>query len=128
PRLYRTIGTVPNARAIAVRYSGWYTQVAEFAQMIAKSNAAADLNLFAISYDGTSWRGSEDAAAALGFIGSNALATGSATGPTAAVLTSANVERFALRPNLMLAVTADERVPVVVRFRDGDFVNVTTAT
>ncbi|HEY9597757.1 MAG TPA: phage tail protein, partial [Cyanophyceae cyanobacterium] len=55
PPFYRTVGSVPNLRSLVTRYTGWYTQVAEFAQRIVRSNAPAQFNLFAIQQSGTTW-------------------------------------------------------------------------
>jgi len=126
PRLYRTVGTVPNLRAIVNRYTGWHTQVAEFAQNVALSNAPPQLNLFASTQDGASWRGVDDAAPTLGLGAGANEATGAGALP--AILVGSLAEPFALRPGMELAITADDRVPVVVRFQPGDFANIAAAT
>jgi phage tail-like protein len=91
-RLYRTVGTVPGLRAIVSQYTGWFTQVAEFVQHIARANDAPTYNLFASVERGTAWRGTDDASAALGFGPGNTDAAGS--GLVAASLTSAIAHRM----------------------------------
>jgi hypothetical protein len=129
PYRYRTVGTVPNIRSIVTRYGRWYPQVAEFAEQIARSTVAAQLNTFWIAQGGETWHGGDDAAPVLGLVGANSTATGSSIPPpaTPARLTSAPGP-FALRHGMELAVTADERIPVVVRFGADDFSNIAQAT
>lgn len=126
PHLYRNVGTVPNLRAIVQRYTGWYTQVAEFAQHIARSNMPPQLNVFAVTEEAGLWRGTDDAAPVLGFGAGSNEATGSGSLP--AILVSTASEPFALRPGMEFAITADNRIPVVVRFRPGDFADMGNAT
>jgi phage tail-like protein len=126
PRLYRTVGTALNLRAIVNRYTGWFTQIAEFAQNIARTNLPPQLNVFAIQEQPDGWRGTDDASAPLGFAEGNDEATGAASLP--ATLVSSSAEPFALRPDMEIAVTTDERLPVVVRLREGDFVDIAAAT
>jgi phage tail-like protein len=126
PRLYRSMGTIPNLRTIVHHYTGWHTQVAEFAQHIARANQPPQLNLFAIVEDAGAWRGADDAAPLLGFDAAHSTASGSEDGP--AILVSTTSGLFALRPNVELAVTADDRLPVAVLFRPGDFADMARAT
>ncbi|HEY9232991.1 MAG TPA: hypothetical protein VIS78_12620, partial [Blastocatellia bacterium] len=126
PHLYRGVGTIPNLRALVNRYTGWYAQVAEFTQQIARANALPQLNLFAIVEDASGWRGTDDAAPALGFGAGNNASSGSGSLP--ATLVSSLAEPFALRPGMEIAVTADDRIPVVVRIEPGDFNNIAAAT
>lgn len=126
PRLYRTTGTVPNLRTIVNRYTGWNAQVAELVHNIARSNTPPQLNVFARIEDGAVWRGSDDAAPVLGFGAGNASAVGTPGNP--AVLTGTLAEPFALHEGVELAITADDRIPVAVRFRSGDFSNIAAAT
>src|SRR5256714_4066559 len=98
PHLYRGVGTIPNLRALANRYTGWYAQVAEFTQQIARANALPQLNLFAIVEDASGWRGTDDAAPALGFGAGNNASSGSGSLP--ATLVSSLAEPFALRPGM----------------------------
>lgn len=126
PAFYRTVGSVPNLRTLVNRYTGWYTQVAEFVQQIARSNAPAQFNLFAIQQSGATWRGTDDAAAVLGFGTGNDTATGPPTTP--ATLISTLTAPFRLRSGMELALTADDRIPVSIRFQPGDFANIQAAT
>ncbi|MFI6289869.1 phage tail protein [Streptomyces sp. NPDC051018] len=125
PYLYRGVGTVPGLRAIVNRYTGWYVQVAEMAQSIARSNSAPEYHVFAVADRTQGWRGSDDAGPLLGF-GSGASAAGS-TG-TPAKLTGETAAPFALRPGTHITVTADDRVPTKVVFAPGDFADITAAT
>jgi hypothetical protein len=126
PHLLRAVGTIPSVRALATRYTGWYPQVAEFAQHIARANVPPRLNVSAMVADGAAWRGWDDAAPLLGFgIGNNDAVGG---GVLPAILVSSTIQPFALRPDVRLAVTADDRIPVTVLFRPGDFVNIAAAT
>jgi phage tail-like protein len=125
-RLYRGMGTVPTLRAIVSRYTGWYTQVAEFAQNILRTNQLPYLHIFSVAESVSGWRGSDDAAVALGFGSDNQSALGSGTLP--ATLTSSNTAPFALRPGMELSITADELSPEVVRFGPGDFADILSAT
>jgi phage tail-like protein len=126
PRLYRRVGTVPNLRAIVTRYTGWHTQVAEFAQFIARSHHPPQYNLFAMAERPGGWRATDDAATALGFGSDNDHAAGS--GGSVARLTSSLAAPFRLAPDMELTVTADDRIPVVTRFRPGDFADIANAT
>jgi len=128
PRLYRLVGTLPGLRALVSQYTGWFTQVAEFAQNLAISNRPPQRNLFAVSpaADGSSWHGVNDAAEVLGFGSTNQAATGS-TG-VAAVLTGTAAEPFALRAGMSLTVAADGLLPAAVRFGQDDFTDPGHAT
>jgi phage tail-like protein len=126
PHLYRSVGTAPNLQAIVHRYTGWHTQIAEFAQHIARSNLPAQLNIFAITESTSGWNATDDAAPILGFGTGNAEASGS--GNTPAMLVSTVSQPFGLRPGMELAITPDRRLPMVVRFQPGDFVDIAAAT
>lgn len=126
PTLYRSTGTVPNLRAIVTRYSGWDCQVAEFAQSIARSNMPPRLNVRAIAERGGEWVGADDAAPVLGFGGANTEARGSSTKPAA--LKGTVGQPFALRPGMELTISADGRLPALVRFQAGDFADITKAS
>jgi phage tail-like protein len=118
PRRYRTVGTIPGVRSLVTRYARWHAQVAEFADQLARSNVVPQLNTFWITASGAGgWRGADDAAATLGFAGANSSKVGSGT--SAATLTG-NV-LFALRAGMEIAITADDRVPAIVRFEADDF-------
>ncbi len=126
PHLYRNVGTIPNLRATVTRYTGWYAQIAEFAQNLVLSNKPPQLNIFAAVENTNTWQGTDDAAAVLGFsIGSDNTNT---TDGTPARLISTKAGPFTLRPEMELAVTADNRIPVAVRFQPGDFVDIGHAT
>jgi phage tail-like protein len=126
PRLYRRVGTVPNLRSIVTRYTGWHTQVAEFMQFIARSYHPPQYNVFALAERQGGWRATDDAATALGFGPGNDQDAGS--GGSVARLTSSVSETFRLAPNMELTVTADDRIPVVTRFRPSDFADMANAT
>src|SRR6266566_4548955 len=121
PRLYRAVGTIPNLQAIVTRYTGWYAQVAEFVQNIALSNVPPQFNIFAIMQtpDG-GWPGTDDAAPVFNFVPSvkNVLTD----------LISTVKGPFALRAGMELSLITDSRIPVVMRFQPGDFVDITQAT
>ncbi|MER7728961.1 hypothetical protein [Streptomyces sp. NPDC096323] len=126
PYLYRGVGTVPNLRAIVNRYTGWYVQVAETAQSIARSNTAPEFHVFAVTAPPARPRATDDAGPLLGFAHNNASASG--TAGAAAALNSSATGPFALRPGMQLTVTADDRVPVKVVFAPTDFTDMAAAT
>ena len=126
PPLFRTVGTVGNLRQIVNRYTGWIAQVAEFAQTIACSNQPPRLNVHAIAEQADGWWGTDDAAAVLGFGTAASDANGAPGLP--AELAGTAVEPYALRPGMELTVVADQRIPVVTRFRAGDFADIAAAT
>jgi phage tail-like protein len=119
PRLYRGVGTVPCLRSIVTRYTGWTAQTSESAERILRANHPPELNIFAVARRGAEWRGADDAGAILGFGLTTNAASGSAGLP--AKLVSPNAAPFALRPDMQLSVTVDDRLPVVTRLRPGDF-------
>jgi hypothetical protein len=110
------------------QYTGWFTQVAEFAQNLALSNRPPRRNLFAIkmSADGVSWQGVDDAAELLGFEAGNQEAVGSAG--AAAALTGTAAEPFALRPGMELTMAVDGLLPSTMRFGKDDFARIEIAT
>jgi phage tail-like protein len=126
-RLYRLVGTLPGLRALVSQYTGWFTQIAEFAQNIALSNQPPKRNLFGITLgaDNVSWVGVDDAAELLGFAAANQEAGGSAS--TAATLTGTVAEPFALRPGMSLTLAIDGDTPSSVRFGPADFVDISKA-
>ena len=124
--LYRSVGTVPAIQAIVDRYTGWSTQITEFAQHIARANLPAQLNIFALAETASGWRGADDAAPVLGFGPGSDRAAGTVGGP--ATLTGTLAEPFALRPGMELSVASDDERPQVVRFGAGDFATVGAAT
>ncbi|ESA38306.1 hypothetical protein N836_33290 [Leptolyngbya sp. Heron Island J] len=127
PHLYRQVSTIPSLRSLVTRYTGWYTQVAEFEQQIIRTNLPAQLNIFALvaGTEPNQWHSPTNAALALGFIEDNASTTGTAS--TAAQLTSTASEPFVLTPGMELTITADGRVPNGVTFLPGDFVDMGAA-
>ncbi len=128
PHLYRQVSTVPSLRSLVTRYTGWYTQVAEFEQQIIRTNLPAQLNIFALvaGSEPNQWHSPTNAALALGFTEDNASATGTST--TTAQLTGTESEPFVLTPGMELTITADGRVPNGVTFLPGDFVDMGAAT
>jgi phage tail-like protein len=126
-RFYRLVGTLPGLRALVSQYTGWFTQIAEFAQNIARANRPPQRNLFAITLgaDGKSWHGVDDAAEVLGFAAPNQQASGSAA--AAAALTGTVGEPFALRPGMSLTLVVDGLSPSSVRFGPDDFADITNA-
>ena len=128
PRLYRLVGTIPGMRALVSQYTGWFTQVAEFAQNLVLSNRPPQRNIFAITPNavGGGWRGVDDAAELLGFGATHQDAIGSAGLP--ATLTGAATEPFALRPGMKLTVSVDGLLPETVSFGTADFADITHAT
>ncbi|MGW4229497.1 phage tail protein [Streptomyces sp. NPDC004980] len=124
PYLYRNAGTVPNLRTVVSRTTGWYVQVTEAAQSIARSNLAPQFNLFAVAVQAGGLRGTDDAAGLLGF--ASEYATG--TIQAAAKLTSTVPGPFALRPGMQLTVAADQLPPAKVVFASEDFADMATAT
>ncbi|HEY4240009.1 MAG TPA: hypothetical protein VGM88_09350 [Kofleriaceae bacterium] len=122
---YRGVGTVPNLRAIVNHYTGWFSQIAEFDQNIARSNEVAQYNLFWNVPDGGEWRGADDASFVLGFGPGNRSATG---GAAAATLLGTDVEPFALRPGMELTLAADGDLSAAVRFLPDDFLDIGAAT
>ena len=127
-RLYRLVGTVPGLRALVSQYTGWFTQVSEFAQNLALSNRPPQQNLFAVapSADGVRWFGVNDTAEILGFGTGNQTAVGNAA--TAATLMSTVAESFALRPGMTLTISVDGLPPSSVRFGAQDFADITHST
>jgi hypothetical protein len=126
PGLYRTVGTIPNIRSLVTRYTGWYTQVAEFESQLIRANLPAELNIYAMIEGAAGWTGFDDAAPVLGFNSTNNSAAGTTT--TAAELVGELAAPFALRPGMEIGITADNRIPVVARFLPGDFASISSAT
>lgn len=128
PRLYRLVGTLPGLRTLVSQYTGWFTQVAEFAQNLTLSNRPPQRNLFAVtpSLGGLGWHGVDDAAEILGFGSANQIVTGSAG--VAAALTGTAAEPFALNPGMQLMVAADGLLPAAVRFGYDDFADISRAS
>lgn len=119
PRLYQGIGTVPILRAINMRYAGWSTQVAEFAQSVARSNLPPQLNIFAQMEAAERWIGIDDAALLLGFGPGNGSAVGGAG--TRATLTGNQTQPFPLRSGMELMIAADGGAPETLRLGPADF-------
>jgi len=124
-RLYRGVGTAPALRAIVNRYTGWNTQVAEFAQNIFRAGQVAQLNLFAIRQVGADWFGADMADDVLGFLPGNDQAVGAAG---AAELTGLQAEPFVLRRGMELTLEADGGLPETMHFDEDDFVRMDTAS
>ena len=58
PEIYRTIGTVPNLRAMVNRITGWDCEIKEFAHNVLLSNAPETIRLWEVwqvTHDGLSW-------------------------------------------------------------------------
>ena len=125
-RFYRAVGSVPGLRATVTRYTGWHTQVAEFAQHISRSNQPSLQNIFVITPNGSQWSSTHDASEILGFGPGNREALG--TGSSQAVLTGSSGEPFALFPDIALNIVIDGIMTVKVRFSPEDFQNMAAAT
>ncbi|WP_404370540.1 two-component regulator propeller domain-containing protein [Corallococcus coralloides] len=125
-KLYPTIGTLPGLRALVTQYTGWSSQVVEFAQQVVRSNQAPRYNLFASVERGGQWCGADDASPLLGFNPGNDDVSG--TGTTAAQLLGTATEPFALHPGACLTLAVDGGLPSTVRFASGDFANLAAAT
>lgn len=130
--LYRSVGTIPNIRALVTRYTGWYTQVAEFIQNLAQANSPPQRNIFSIVADADGWPGGDDAASVLGFGPANSTAQGADRPPPAipdpATLVGSTAEPFSLRSGMEFTVLVDERIPATVRFMPGDFQDIGAAS
>jgi len=127
-RLYPCVGGLPGLRALVAQYTGWTTQVAEFAQNIALANQPPQRNLlvFAPEAGGADWRGFDDVAETLGFPALNQTAAG-APG-AAATLTGLAVEPFRLRAGATLTLATDGGAPASIRFGAADFADMSKAT
>jgi phage tail-like protein len=58
PEIYRTMGTVPNLRAMVNRVTGWDCEIKEFVHNLFLTNAPETIRLWEIwhrTHDGTSW-------------------------------------------------------------------------
>jgi phage tail-like protein len=124
PTLYKSTGTIPNLRALVNYYTGWNSQIAEFAQFLARSNTAPQCNIFALQATSDTWRSPVDAAVVFDFL--STAVTGSASLP-AAIESSAS-EPFALRPGMKLVIALDGGLPEVIQFWPGDFTDIFQAT
>ena len=123
-RLYRVVGSLPGLRALVAQYTGWSTQISEFAQNLALSNRPPQRNLFAITPDssGSGWHGAADAAELLGFAAGNQQSDASGS------LKSGIGEPYALRSAMEFTVRADGLPGTTVRFQSGvDFVDIGAA-
>lgn len=125
-RLYRGVGTIPGIRAIATRYTGWHTQVAEFVQSIARANDPGCPGVHGIVETANGWTGIADVADLLGFGPTNANASGIGSAP--AVLTASLVGPYNLRPGHELKMRIDGAPAVSVRFEAEDFVDLRQAS
>ena len=128
PRLHRRVGTIPSLRELVTRYTTWHSQVAELAQYLFRSNHPPQLNLFSLLESAPNvFRGTDDAALLLGLpVGVEVRGSGST--PATLVGSAPGGGTFALRPGMELAVTTDDRLPVVTRFEPGDFATIGAAT
>ncbi len=124
-RLFDVVGTVPALQTLVAHHAGWRTQVAEFAQNIARANEPARRSLYIrAEQPGGDWRGADDAAAIFAFP-----AAGATGGPTLpATMISGAVEPFALRPGMDLTLAVNGGAPVRVRFGPADFADIAKAS
>ncbi len=123
-RFYELVGTVPGIRALVSRYTGWFTQVAELQQNIARSNRPAQRGLFALREGPLGVWGVDDATDLLGFApGATALGGGG----VAAELVGTKVEPFHLPSGTSLTVAIDGLEAATVRF-GSDFIDATKAS
>lgn len=125
-RLYASVGSVTSLRAIVTRYTGWTTQVAEFAQAIARSNDAPRWNLAIALPSAGTWASPIDVSAPLGFSVGNREAFGVGTQP--AQLTGALAEPFTLFDGAELTLSVDGAAAFVLRFAAHDFADSSAAT
>lgn len=127
-RLFAVNGTIQSLRTMVTQQTGWRSQVAEMAASVARSNVAPGGSVYArrelVSGGASVWRGALDAADSFDFPAAGA----SGAGGLPAVLTSALVEPFRLRPGAELTLIVDEKVPVRIRFSRQDFADVNAAT
>jgi phage tail-like protein len=118
PRLYRTVGSVPNLRSIVTRYTGFQSRIVEYGERLARSTHAPAQNVFAMRETASGWRAAADAADLLGFAAPSpgASVTGTVAGP------------FPLAPGLELTVGTDATGLVTARFAGTDAANLSAAT
>ncbi|MCU0919056.1 MAG: phage tail protein [Burkholderiaceae bacterium] len=126
PRLYETVGTTTAVRALVTRYTGWTTRVAECVQHLVRSNDAPRPTLRVAREVAGLWRSPLDAAPLLGFGPGNQEALGAGALP--AVLTSTQLQPYALFAGAELSLSADADPAWRVRFGAADFVDIGAAT
>lgn len=125
-RLYQSVGSPTSLRAIVTRYTGWTTQVAEFAQHLVRSNDAPRWQLFVTTPTAATWASPLDVAERLGFGAGNREAFG--VGILPAQLTGSVAGPFALFDGAELSVSVDGAATFRIRFAAADFANPLAAT
>ncbi len=123
-RYYNTVGTNPGLRSLVGRYTGWYAQVAEFYQNIARANRASMNNLFSFVERGGAFVAAADASPILGFADGQS-ANGSGANPAALVSAAGP---FALSHGMGLDVRLGGGAPLRVVFGAADFADISQAT
>ncbi len=126
PRLYETVGAVTAARALVTRYTGWTTRVAEFVQHLVRANDAPQPPLRVALEAGGAWHSPVDAAEALGLGIGNRQANGAGVLP--AVLTSTQLEPYALYAGAEIGLAVDAGPAWRVRFGRADALDLGAAT
>jgi phage tail-like protein len=126
PRLYEAVGSLAGLRTIVDHYTGWSTRVVEFAQHLARTNAAPQRNLFALVERGGAWWGMDDAAPLLGFAAPNHDDEGGAG--IAAELVGSIGEPYALRGGMTITIAIDGALPATITFGPRDFADIAAAT
>ena len=123
-RYYNTVGTNPGLRSLVGRYTGWYAQVAEVYQNIARANRASMNNLFSFVERGGAFVAAADASPILGFADGQS-ANGSGANPAALVSAAGP---FALSHGMGLDVRLGGGAPLRVVFGAADFADISQAT
>ena len=122
-RFYDIVGTVAGLRALVGRYTGWYAEVAEFYQNVARANQPSFNNLFAFVERAGAFAAARDAAPLLGFTDGKS-ANGAGADP--ATLTGAS-EPFALSHGMTLDIRLGDGAPLRVVFGSADFADIKQA-
>ena len=126
PQRYPRVGTLTSLADFVHRYTGWIAQFAEMQENIVRTHLAPAFNIFSIRSNAGDWLSTNDVSSLLGFGVGNDNAVGALD--LSATLTGTTAEPFALRPNTEIAITTDNTIPRVTRFRSDDFLDIANAT